>query len=309
MADHPFPRDTHLTAIAIAYKNPDFDLIADSVLPRVNVNKREFGWYEYPVADLYTIPDTRVGERGRVNQVDVSGSKRTSSCVDYGIDIPLTDDDIKEAAPGTDPRAKATERATNIVLLDREKRVADMVFDETRYDDAVKSTLQTTGQWSHADSDPIRAIRAGLDRALVRPNAIVFGQETWGALSVHQKVVSACLGNSGVYGVATRERLAEILEVNEILVGVSRVNSVKPGKTPTLVRVWGKHALAFYRDRSVDTTGGVTFGITAQRGTRFAGSKAVDMGINGGTLVRSAETVKELIAAPLACYFWKNAVA
>ncbi len=34
MAIRPFPIDPKLTAIAIAYRNPDIVLIADSVLPR-----------------------------------------------------------------------------------------------------------------------------------------------------------------------------------------------------------------------------------------------------------------------------------
>ncbi len=308
MSDTPFPRDTHLTAIAIAYKNPDTSLIADAVLPRVTVNKKEFGYFEYPTAELYTVPDTRVGERSRVNQVEITGTRKTDQCEDYGIDIPLTADDIREAAPGTNPRDKATERATNIVLLDREKRVADLLFNAGSYPDAVKTSLSGANQWSHADSNPISAILAGLDAAYIRPNVLVLGQEVWRKLSTHTKVVQACLGTSATYGVATRERLAEILEVQEILVGPARVNSVKPGKTPVLLRVWGKHALALYRDRTVDTSGGITFGVTAQRGTRFAGSKQVDMGIHGGELVRCAETVKEKILAPLACYFWADAV-
>lgn len=309
MADKAFPRDTHLTAIAIAYKNPDVSLIADSVLPRVSVGKRTFGWTEYPVGEMYTVPDTRVGEYSQVNRVTVKGTKQTSEVEDFGIEIPLTRSDIDDAAPNVNPRERATERATNIVMLDREIRAAAFCFAAARYGTDQKSLLSGNTQWSHTDSDPIKAILIGFDAALIRPNKMVFGQQTWSAFSTHAKVVSACLGNSGQYGVATKERVAELLGLAEVLVGASMVNSVKPGKTPVLAKVWGKHALAFYSDRTVDTSGGITFGYTAEHGTRVAGAKDVDMGLHGGVAVRSGESVKECIVAPMAAYFWQNAVA
>ena len=46
MAIRPFPIDPKLTAIAIAYRNPDVVLIADSVLPRTPTSQ-EFKWLEY----------------------------------------------------------------------------------------------------------------------------------------------------------------------------------------------------------------------------------------------------------------------
>lgn len=309
-ADKAFPRDTHLTSIAIAYKNPDLSLIADAVLPRVPVGKRSFGYIEYPAAEMYTVPDTRVGERSQVQQVEVTGKRDTSEVEDFGIAIPLTKSDVDEAPAGCDPKERATERATNIVLLDREIRVAKLVFDPAKYTAGVnKTTLVTATQWNKTDVDPLKALLTGLDAAYVRPNRLILGQEVWRTLSTHPAVVSACLGNSGTSGVATKEKVAELLGLIEVLVGEGRVNNVKPGKTPQLVRVWGKHALAVYTDRTADTSGGITFGFTAQYGTRVAGSKEVDMGLYGGTEVRSGESVRELIVAPLAAHFWENAIA
>ena len=55
-----FQRDTHLTAIAIAYKNPDTHLIADEVLPRVSVGMETFEYTSFKEAEMYTIPDMQV---------------------------------------------------------------------------------------------------------------------------------------------------------------------------------------------------------------------------------------------------------
>jgi hypothetical protein len=55
----------------------------------------------------------------------------------------------------------------------------------------------------------------------------------------------------------------------------------------------------------------VTFGLTAQWGTRIAGRVANDprIGMRGGSLVRVDEAVKELVAANDAASFCENAVA
>lgn len=312
MADGAFPRDRTLTAIAIGYKNPDTTLIADQVLPRTPVGKKTFEWITYPLAQSFTIPDTRVGEKGQIPQLELKGEKVQDTCEDRGLSIPLTADEISQAAPGFDPLGHATEQATGLMLLDRERIVATKVFDPDAYAAANKADLSASAganQFSNANADPIKYINEQFESCLVRPNVFVCGSEVWNKLSMHPKVVAAAIGNSGQYGRATRERVAELLEVSEVIVGAAWVNSVKQGKTPSLVRCWGKHALGFYRDRTATTSGGLTFGFTAQFEQRFGGVKDIDLGVRGGKLVRAAETVKECIVAPAAAFFFEKAVA
>lgn len=303
----PFPRDQHLTAIAIAYRNPDVELIADAVLPRVPVGKREFKWFAYDLASHYTVPNTRVGRFSRINRVEIQGEERASACEDYGIEVPLSNDDIENAAKGVDPRDRAVSRATDIILLDREVRASQLVFDADFYPTSNKDTLSGTSKFSHADSKPLKAMHDYLDSCIVRPNVVLFGQAAWSAFSMHPTVVKAAHANSGDSGRASRERVAELLEVGEVIVGRSHLNISKPGLNPVFERVWGPHILAFYRDRTADTSGGLTFGVTAQFGSRVAGSKEVDMGLDGGIAVRSGERVKELVLAPHAAFFVENA--
>jgi hypothetical protein len=257
------------------------------------------------------VPNTRVGRTSAPGRIEVQGSSQTAEVDDFGIEIPVPQDDIDNAPKGVDVRGQATERATNIVLLDREQRVASLVFAAASYPSTNKLTLSGTSQWSdYVNSDPLAAMMAGLDACLVRPNVFCFGQEVWTKLSMHPKIVKASNANAGDAGRATRQRMAELLEVQEVLVGPAFINTVKPGLAATFARVWGKHAVGFYRDRTVTTQGGVTFGLTAQYGTRIAGSKPDDkIGLRGGQAVRAGESVKELILAPQASYFWENAIA
>ena len=75
MATKPFPVSARLTAIALAYRNPDIALIADQVLPRTPTAE-EFRWLKYDLAQGFTVPDTRVGRKSRPNQVDFAATVR-----------------------------------------------------------------------------------------------------------------------------------------------------------------------------------------------------------------------------------------
>ena len=68
MSNAPFPIQPELTAIAIGYRNTR--LIADAILPRIPVGTQEFKYLMYNLADGFTVPDTKVGRKGKVNEVE-----------------------------------------------------------------------------------------------------------------------------------------------------------------------------------------------------------------------------------------------
>lgn len=309
---YSFPRDTHLSLIAQAYRNPDTALIADLVLPRVPVDKKEFSYQTYPEADMYTIPDTRIGERSQMTSGTVSGKEVQSKCFDEGHQIALTADEVSQTKSTFNPKERATNKCANITVLGREKRCAELVFNEDSFGTGLKRTLDGTGgkkYWSDkVDGTPLDDLLAALDAPLMRPNLVVFGQTAWSKVRRHPQLVKA-VGSTTGEGVISTAQLAELLEVNEVLVGASRANTVKEGKTPVLANLWGPHCALLYRDRTVDTAGGVTFGYTAEFEKRQAGWGKVDIGARGGEAVRVFETVRELVIASKAGYFVKNCVS
>jgi hypothetical protein len=308
-----FPTDPHLTAIAIAYKNPDKVLIADDVLPRVPVGSTLFEYTAFnDAAKGYTVPNTMVGPRGRVNRVDLSGQRLPGTTEDQGLDIPLSHFDVNATGEKVDARGRATELATSLIQLGREVRVASLVFNAATYPTGRKEALVGADQLDHDDyeGNPIRLISDGLDAALIRPNVLVFGQRSWSVFRGLPQIVKAVQGNSGDSGLARRQQVAELFEVSEVLVGEGFVNINKPGEAPEFHRVWGGHIAAIYRDRAAASAGGLTFGATFEYGSRVAKSiKDEDVGLRGGERVRVGESVRELVVAPDAAYFWEDVVA
>ncbi len=307
----PFPVDPVMTGITIAYKNTT--LISDEVMPRINVGTREFKWNEYNKADRFTVPETLVGRKGMPNELEFGYTEQSSFVRDYGLDDVIPNDDITEANAGAtnySPVGHATEVLTDLILLDREKRVADIVFSDTTYATGFKDTLSGTNQWSDYDnSKPREQLLDVLDKPLIRPNILVLGQKTWTVLKQHPQLVSSILGNSGTQGAITRQQLADLLEIEQVIVGQGWVNIAKPNKAAEMVRVWGNHAALLHRNRLANTQRGVTFGFTAQWQGRIAGQiPEPKLGLRGGVRVRVGESVKELVVANELGYFFKNAV-
>lgn len=305
----PFPIQPELTAIAIAYHNAN--MIADQVLPRVPVGKEEFKYLKHAMAEGFTVPDTKVGRRSAPNEVEFSASEQPGMTEDYGLDDPIPQSDIDNAPVNYDPLGRSTMQLTNLIELDREVRVAGMVFNANSYGANNKVTIAGQDQFSDfVNSDPIGLITEKLDTMIMRGNVMVIGRPAYSVLARHPDIVKAAHGNSGDKGMATRQAIAELFELEDILVGNAWVNTARKGQAANLQRTWGKHISLIYRDKMADTRSGTTFGFTAQFGNRIAGSEPDSkIGLRGGQRVRSGESVKELITATDLGFFLSDVVA
>jgi len=93
MSQFSFPINPALTAIAMAYRNPDQVLIADQVLPRIPVAQL-FKYTKYDLAQGFTIPDTKVGPKSEPNKVDFGGTELQAQTADYGLDDLIAEAEI-----------------------------------------------------------------------------------------------------------------------------------------------------------------------------------------------------------------------
>lgn len=317
MATTSFPINPTLTAIAIGYVNPEKSLIADAVLPRVPTGKK-FTYYSYSAAQGYTIPNTRVGRKSEPTMVDFGGTAINAECFDWGLDDLVPNDEIeayermpKPSGGIADPKSISVMLLTHLVQLDREIRVANQVFAAATYPAGNQATLAGAAQWSDAaNSDPVKAITDALDVPLIRPNKLILGQAVWTNLRRHPKIVQAVNATGQGAGNVARQAVADLFELDEILVGGSFYNTARKGQAPVYVRAWGKHAALIYSSQPSALLGQPTFGFTAQYGDKIAGSiPKPEKGLRGGEQVRSGESLLEVISAPDAGFFFQNAVA
>ena len=321
--NRPFNIVPALTAIAIGYRNPAASYIADQVLPRVPVTAEKFGWTEYPLAEAFNVPEAEVGRTGRVQQLEFGGEERESAVKDYGFDSPIPYSDIEAAREARqrgvstfDPEGHATMMLTDTVLNCREVRVARMVHNPANYAAERKITLAGTDRFDDYDqSDPIGVIKEGINSTLVvRPTDLTLGRGVWTKLSSHPKVIEAVKGGLTTSGMVTVEQFKELFSgegIREVHIGDAWYNTAKQGQPVQLERAWGNHiALTHKNPIASPQGGGITFGFTAQYGSRIAGRIVdEDIGLSGGVRVRAGERVRELIVARDAGYLIQNAVA
>ena len=314
----PFPIQQELTAIALAYSNRSY--IADLVLPRVPVGSREFKWLRFNRDEMFTVPETMVGRKGVPSEVQFGATEVAGFVKDYGLDDLVPNEDLSAAPAGYDPLGRAVEGTSELIALDREKRVADLVFNTATYPEANRATLSGTSQWSdYTNSDPYSAIMAARDGMLMPFNTGVIGRLAWSKLRVHPKITAAlapsATGNTGTSNAqgapATLQAVADLLELDQILVGESWINTAKPGQTASLSRVWGKHMALLHINPIASIRGNaISFGYTAEYGNRVSGSiPEPKVGLRGAQRVRVGESVNEIVAASDVGYYFQNIVA
>ena len=225
MATRPFPIDPKLTAIALAYRNPDVSLIADLVLPRTPTAS-EFKWLLYDLAQGFTVPDTKVGRKSYPTEVEFNATEQISKVIDQGLDDFIPQEDIDDDNQGVDPRGTAVQYMSNLISLAREQRVASLVFANATYGAANKVTLAGTSQWSdEVNSNPVSAISDAMDAMIYRPNVHTFGQAAWTKTRRHPKLVQAIKGTNQGAGMVSRQEYADFFEIAEVLVGAGWVNT------------------------------------------------------------------------------------
>ncbi|MDR1946603.1 MAG: hypothetical protein LBQ51_05495 [Desulfovibrio sp.] len=310
MATAPFVIIPELTAIAIAYRNPSDAYIADIVMPRTRpVATKEFQYAEYDLS-AFDRPDTRVGRKGRPNEVGKSDKLLAAAIEDYGLEDPIPQDDIDQGrVMKRDILGEAVEYIMGLITLDRECRVAAVAQNAANYDAANVLALAGAAQFSHADSDPVNTLLAGLDKPMLRPNTVVMSAPVWSKLRVHKKVLAAIYPN-GTGGMVSREQFASLLEIKTLAVGAAFVNTARKGQAATLARTWGNNICMLHLDPSASSQKGVTWGMTVPYGAPVGGT--IDdpyIGLRGGKRVRAGESLKELVTARGAGFLVQNVLA
>lgn len=305
----PFVQVPTLTAVAIKYRQKSF--IADRVMPRVMVDAQEFIYAKDRMADWITPVETFVGRTGMVNELANSQQDPTYLATqDQGLDEKVPNRDARNG-PAESALMRATQRVMSLVELRREQRVAAIMTTAGNY--AFSTTLSGTSQWSdYNGSNPIDALLNELDKPFMRPNKVVMGRSVWTKLSMHPKVIEAAFWSGAQAGKVQQQQVANLLEVDEIIVGDGWFNTAAKGQTMVQTRLWGKFCAGIYQSEAdaIDPQGGNSWGFTAQFDQRVAGTITdPDIGLFGGVRVRAGESVREVVPAPEFGFLFNNAIA
>ncbi len=256
--------DQPLSNFAVEYKNAKY--IAGEVMPVVPVDKKSDKYFVYDKKDRFTPVDTVRGPKSKANEIDWNVGDSTYNCIDHALAGFVSDGQVANADAPIRPREKSVSINTDLILLRREIRVAAAVFTAGNFASGYKVTLTGDDILSnYATSDPIGVIDTAKDACMVDPNIIVMGQQVYNKLKRHPQLLSKVTGGSttGQPATVNAQVMAEIFEVDRIIIGKTKYNSANKGQTFTKAFVWGKYIFVGYVDPDPQLEG-VCWGKTFQ---------------------------------------------
>jgi hypothetical protein len=248
--------DALLSMAAVDYKNAAF--IASLAAPVVPVAKQSGKYAVFNKKDRFSRPVTARGPKAKANEIDWGGDFETYSCSEYALREFLPDSISANADAPIRPRVRAVEILTDLILLDREIRVAALATTAANYDSAHKTTLTGNSQLDqYATSDPLGVIDTAKAACFTDPNTLIMGKAVYDRLKRHPQLLDHVKGGSTSASPAAvgLEQMAEIFEVERVLVGAAQYNSANRGQTASFSRVWGKFIVAAYIDPNPQMTG------------------------------------------------------
>jgi len=228
--------DAALTNLSVAYRNNEF--VAEQIAPRVQVRKQSDRYYIYDsdresmrVADDYRAPGSLA------NEVDFALSTDSYYCEDHALSSAVPDEERENSDPIIQPDIDRTEFLTERIMLNQEVALEKKLRANA---DMGESAVSLGEEWNNSSSDPVAVVQtarlAVFAASQRRANVIVLPFEVYETLRNHPAVVDR-IKYSGL-GVATKDVMAQVFDVDRIVVPRSFVNNATKGNDPNVSSVW-----------------------------------------------------------------------
>jgi len=235
--------DPMLTPFSVAYANDQDVYIADDVLPPVPV-VLESDTFLIGDKSRFNIPEAKRNPRGHYKEIDWTATKDSYFAEEYGLETRIDDRERRNSPQMLDLDEQGVEILTDAILLNRERRVANLVTNTANITQNV--TLAGATQWSDPASVPLnqsRDARLAIQASTGQfPNSLAMGWLVLEKMKTNPAIADFLEGDR-----PTSENLADYFEVENIFIGRASYNTAKEGQTATLADVWGRDALFFFR--------------------------------------------------------------
>ncbi len=301
--------DPMLTNVAIAYSNEAY--IADKIFPEFAVKKQSGKHFIYDKG-RFRINDSLRAAGSNSNEVTLNLTTGSAYfCDDHALRQFVPDEDVDNAITPTTPFIDATENATDMLSVSKEKALADYMANTGNL--TQNTTLSGTDQWSDfSNSDPftdIETAKATVHASIFKkPNVLILGKQVYDKLKHHPDLLDRVKYSQK--GVITIDLLKELFDVDYVLIGAAGYNSAAEGQTDSMSYVWGKNAWLCYIAPKI-TKKMVTFGLTyTWKKKKVEKLRGTDEEDRKGTYVRIGNMYYDQQAVTvLAAYLIKNAIA
>lgn len=249
--------NTPMTNVSVALIQDRSRFIASSAFPPVPVSKQSDLYYTMPAGAFNRIEVARFAEADAPRRAGYTLNTESYRCDAFGLGHLVSDRARNNADSALNLDQNATIFLTNQSLLNREKEFANAFFktsvwtgDQTGV--AASPAANQFLQWNDQSSTPIENIRARAtvihQRTGFRPNTMVLGRQTFDAMLNHPDIIDRVKYGqiAGGPAMANVAILAQLFEVDRVLVGDAIENTAKEGVTDSHSFIFGKGALLCY---------------------------------------------------------------
>jgi hypothetical protein len=263
------PGDVHidvlLTDFAVNYRNPGF--VGDALFPVIPVNKKsaKYAVFESARGNVRienTLRAPRTAAKEVKFQVDLTNSY---SAEEYALASGVDDEERDNADTPIDPDQRAAKLALDMLMVDRENRIATKAITAGNYTGTHVVALAGGNQWSDpVNSNPKSDVDAGRDLCIqdtgFEPNTLLIPWSVVQKLKLHNKITDAFKYTQG--GVITVDMLRTYFEIANVVIAGALKNTAAEGAAAAVTRIWGKNVWLGYVDPASSPMDGTSFGKT-----------------------------------------------
>lgn len=273
--------DRTLTNYSVAVMNDD-GFLGDRVFPVIPVNKQ---------SDLYRVYDRGSFQRDEMEKRAPGAESPTigyeTSTSPYFANVWSIATDVDEqteenADEEVDLDLEATLLLTQAARINRDRQWVTNYFTTGVWTGVADETLAGNDQFSdYTNSDPLGVMESKLvgvaEATGFRPNVAVMGPRVWQQLKNHPDLVDRLnRGQTSGSAMVMRQNLAELLEIDEVIVPTAIYNAGAEGLADDFDFIFGKNILFLYvapNPGRYAVSAGVTFTWQGFSGASAAGTR------------------------------------
>jgi len=236
--------DAALTNVSVAYKNNEY--IADAVAPPVPVRKQSDKYFVYDTEreGMRPVEDVRA-PGAEATELNFALSSDSYYCEDHALSSSVPDEERENADPVIQPEIDRTEFLTDRILLNREIALEKLFRTAAGLGEAAPDPEDL---WDTETSDPIAQLQTARVNVFAasqrRANTLILPYNVYEALRNHPAVTDRIKYTTA--GVVNEQLLAQLIDVDRVLVPRSFKNTAAKGQTASVTSVWGKNAYLLY---------------------------------------------------------------
>ncbi|MEG1543469.1 MAG: major capsid protein [Tannerellaceae bacterium] len=316
--------DKALTNISVQYLQDPANYIAGQVFPMVPVKKQSDRYFVYLRDDWFRdeAQERAPGTESAGGDYDIDNSP-TYFCRKFAYHKDVVEEDRANADDPLTPDEDAVSFVTDKLLLNKENKWAKTFFKNGvwsfDYAGGASGTTPDFIYWDdYSNSNPIEDITKFAteqsERTGKRPNTMVMGRKAYDSLKNHPDFLDRVKYTQK--GVVTSDLIAEMFDVERVLVANAIQNTAERGKTADMSFIMGNHVLLCYTTNAPKlktATAGYTFVWTGLMGANAFGGRInrfrmPALGIGTERIECELAYDMKVVAADMGT-FLKNAVA